>query len=719
MKKKLQNTDNRKLMDRLTPEPSLGRLLGILATSYEMQPEFFETDFLPTLLGLGAWDDRNWTSRIALEKHLAELEAAAVLIDARPYRGRPRSLRVEVEPVFLQPGRILHAKVLIAVYEDAVRFTFGSANLTEPGYRRNREIAAALTASAKRPAEARIVRRALQDMRPLLDAWITPIAMQLCELANERLADWVGDEAEAEQWFVWGGGTEPIWQKVIARWPEQDRVERITVVSPFWSEEDENGPVKKFVGALRDQRRLAPDVELRLLTEAAPDKRGTYKPKLPESFATFDAGTLGVSAFAFAVDPRVPPEEVGMGDEFTGTRSLHAKIVLVEGADTALAFFGSANFTKRGWGFLQTPERANIEAGLILRRSGNNRTSLQGLIPSTTGEPVPLAGAATGRLAPPEPSPEELAWPGFLREVLLAPSEEDSNQLGLIIVAEPKAVDGPWRIEHVPVEGEPPQPALWKIDDVDPSSAQYAVALSTPQLERLLRDQEVHVKWWLCEEGRAFPVNVVAAAKTALPISPGTGRPEEQQLIAYYQGRITWEDLFPDPEGENGSHNDGQVEDEPSGVDTSRIQSYIVREFVEALKGITDDLKAAAQSPKACMRLALLGSVSPVALARRVLEAAQTGERTPTASDSSLLRFLAALMRRVAFRLLPDLSKTGVAWLTRRFKRSSRCSTCFRSDFPMTSPATFAGTREPCGSIIKRGPASDDHTVAEIRSRFG
>lgn len=649
MKKKPQNTDNRKLMDRLTPEPSLGRLLGILATSYEMQPEFFETDFLPTLLGLGAWDDRNWTSRIALEKHLAELEAATVLVDARPYRGRPRSLRVEVEPVFLQTGRILHAKVLLAVYEDAVRFTFGSANLTEPGYRRNREIAAALTGSAKRPVEARLVRQAMQGLRPLLNRWITESAAQLCELAEERLAEWAEDESGPKQWFIWGGGPVPIWRQVISHWPEHDRVNRITVVSPFWSDEGESGPVTKFIGTLREETRLSPNVELRLLTEAAPDKQGTYKPKLPESFATFDASSIGVSASAFAVDPRVPPEEVGMGDEFSGTRNLHAKIVLLEGEDTSLAFFGSANFTNRGWGFLQAPERANIEAGLIIRRTGNQRTSLQGLIPSTTGDAVPLAGAAAGRLAPPEPSPEELAWPGFLREVLLAPSEADANQLGLTIVVEPKAIEGPWRVEHLPVEGELPGPALHRVDDDDQTTTRCAIPLSKPQLERLLRDQEVHVKWWLCEEGRAFPVNVAMAAKTALPISPGTGRPEEQHLIAYYQGRITWEEMFPDPEGEHGHQNGDHGDDEPSGVDTSQIQSYIVREFVEALKGITDDLKAAAQSPKACMRLALLGSVSPVALARRVVEAAESGERTPTATGFQLVEILGCLDRARQF----------------------------------------------------------------------
>jgi hypothetical protein len=643
MKKKAQSTDDRKLMDRLAPDPALGRLLGILATTYEMQPEFFETDFLPTLLGLGAWDDRSWTSRIALEKHLAELEASSVLLDARPYRGRPRSLRVEVEPVFLHAGRILHAKVLVRVYEEAVCFIFGSANLTEPGYRRNREIAVALTASAKHPTDSQIVRGALHGLRPLLKPWITPSAGQLCDLAEERLNEWAGGASEQEQWFAWGGGAEPLWRQVIERWPSHDHVERVTIVSPFWSEELDSGPVTKFVAAMRDLDGLAANAELRLLTEAAPDKQGTYKPKLPESFAKFDAGSIGVSAVAFAVDPRVPPEEVGMGDAFTGTRSLHAKVVLLEGMETSLAYFGSANFTERGWGFLPDPERANIEAGLIVRRTGNARKTLRSLIPPTIGEPVPLAGAAAGRLAPLEPSPEELIWPGFLREVLLAPSEVDPNQLGLVVVIEPKGIHGSWRIGHLPIEDGPPQVPLLVHDVADSTSAQFCVSLEKSQLERLLRDQEVHVKWWCCEEGRSFPVNVVAESKTALPISPGTGRPEEQHLIAYYQGRITWEDLFPDPEGDAVPATTSQDQDEHSSVDTSRIQSYIVREFVEALKGITDDLKGAAQSPKACMRLALLGSVSPVALARRVLEAAESAERSATASGFQLVEILGCL----------------------------------------------------------------------------
>ena len=54
-------------------------------------------------------------------------------------------------------------------------------------------------------------------------------------------------------------------------------------------------------------------------------------------------------------------------------------------------------------------------------------------------------------------------------------------------------------------------------------------------------------------------------------------------------------------------------------------------------------LKAAAHAPKACMRLALLGSVSPIALARHVLEAADSDERTPTAIGFQLVEILGCL----------------------------------------------------------------------------
>ena len=634
----------------MVPDPSLGRLLGIFATTYAMQPEFLETDFLPTLLGLGAWDDRNWSSRIALERHLAQLEAASVLVDARPYRGRPRSLQVEVVPVPLIAGRSLHAKVLVGVFEEAVRLAVGSANLTEPGYRRNREIVAVLTASAQRPMDARLIAGAIREMGGILQPWMTPGADALRDRALASLDEWATEDNAADQWVAWGGGARALWQQFLDCWPAADHVKSITIVSPFWSEERKGGPITSLVGALRQRRCIAGDAALLLLTEAAPDTQTSYKPKLPETFEKFDARTIGVDATARAVDPRVPPDEVGLA-EFAGIRGLHAKVVLLEGADASLLYAGSANFTRHGWGFLTDPGRANIEAGLIIRKSGPSRSLLRSLIPKATGDVVPLAGAAAGRLALPDPSPDELPWPSFLGDVVLTPSKKDAERLELVVTTVAESA-GAWSILHLPAEGAPRE-VLLAVGQKKSRATTYRLHLEDKVLVRLLREQEVQVEWWECAAGRAVPINVTPAARTKLPISPDSGRPEEQLLIAYYQGRISWEDLFPDPE-EHGVHfHHGQSTEIASGVDTARIQSYIVREFVEALKGMEDDLKAAAQSPPQCMRLAVLGAVSPVALARRVFEAADKHGRTPTATGFQLVEILACLHAAGAFEATP------------------------------------------------------------------
>lgn len=58
----------RKLIDKLVPDPRWGAMRGIFSTTYELDPDFLEMDFLPSIFGLGAWDDRSWATRIALEK---------------------------------------------------------------------------------------------------------------------------------------------------------------------------------------------------------------------------------------------------------------------------------------------------------------------------------------------------------------------------------------------------------------------------------------------------------------------------------------------------------------------------------------------------------------------------------------------------------------------------------------------------------------------------
>jgi hypothetical protein len=155
----------------------------------------------------------------------------------------------------------------------------------------------------------------------------------------------------------------------------------------------------------------------------------------------------------------------------------------------------------------------------------------------------------------------------------------------------------------------------------------------------------VRVTWWASSEPSEFPVNVDLTARAQLPVVVGGGTPDERTLLAYYQGRITLADVYPRPPDWDGEDDEPDVAVPPSEsrVDTSHIQAYQVREFVEALQGLRDDLRRACGATEASMRIALNGPVSPVALARQVKQAALAAERTPTAAGFQLAEIAACL----------------------------------------------------------------------------
>ena len=319
----------RKLVDRLLPKQDSGPLIGLLGTTYKLQSDFFETDFLPTLLGLGAWDDRSWTSRVAMEKRLAEVEAAAILVDGKQYSGRPRLLRVSVHPVTPDGGGRLHAKILVRVHANAVRLQVGSANLTEPGYRRNREVVADLVASEKAPGLAGVITMALDQMEEGLGAWPESAAL-VTRQARAFLQNLKRIPQEPSEWFALSGPGRALWQTFLERWPVGEFIQSVTIVSPFWSDEDgADAPVAAFMTALRE-RGLAPGGRLRLLCDARKANNDNFQPVLPPSFATFDPSPFQIQAQAEAVDPCILPEEYG--SDATGlARALHAKVILLEG----------------------------------------------------------------------------------------------------------------------------------------------------------------------------------------------------------------------------------------------------------------------------------------------------------------------------------------------------------------------------------------------------
>jgi len=640
MKRKTKSNDTRKLMDTITAGGEFGACLGFWDTTFDLDSEFFECDFLPTLLGLGAWDDRDWASRIAIQRELGKMDAATVMMDASRYRARPRSLFIETLPAKGTNGNALHAKVLLVLYEHAVRLFVGSANLTTPGYRQNIESMAVITVTPELPGSARLIRQALADAPTMLAPWWRKGADDLTQKADDWLAALPATDGEQEEAFAWSGGATPLWRQFLAKWPRGEKVEQITIASPFWSEEDGPGPIGVLLGKLRERSALQPAARVLLVTDVSPSASAPIRPALPASFGRFDFRTLGVRCSARAADPDVPRDELPT-EEHIGSRRLHAKVVLFKGQSTSLAYLGSANFTAHGWGFLPEPSLANVEAGIILRRTGLGQGELDSLIPRTAGEEVELSGSSAALIAKPEPLPPTAPWPGFIREVRLCPHEGKGSRLDLTVVVSPEKVDGPWSLWLLQKEGIAQQTLVTE----NQSAGHHRfirVPLEERLIDRLLIDQEVEAHW-RGENSSRYPVNVDDAARNGLSVCPGSGRPGEERLIEYYQGKIRWEDLFPPMEQEApvGS-GAGDGENVPPEVDTSRIQAYQIREFVEALDGIRDDLKNASASARS-MRHALLGPVSPVALAREVADRVRAGKRTATAGAFQLVEILACL----------------------------------------------------------------------------
>jgi hypothetical protein len=356
-----------------------------------------------------------------------------------------------------------------------------------------------------------------------------------------------------------------------------------------------------------------------------------------------------VRATAQAVSRGVQVEEVNGLQGFVASRDLHAKVLLLEGIQRALAYVGSANFTGHGWGFLDGAV-ANVEAGLITL--GQVRADrFKSLVPELVGAPIPLTKDNIHALAQPEGSSQDPPWPEFIRQVLLSPVRRDDNRLELVVKVEPESSRIAWSVKLLPID-EKKDEVLLRVD-CSVSQSRYAVPLSPETLNRLLIDQEVCICWSGCPDGRAVPINVDSSARDRLPIAPNQSI-DEDHMICYYQGKITWEDLFPEPGAEAGSHSPTLLPATPAGVDKSRIQSYQIREFVEALAGIRSELKASTNSERA-MRMALHGPVSPVALAILVVETVRSGRRTPTAAGFQLVEILACLKTARSFDVPPKL----------------------------------------------------------------
>jgi hypothetical protein len=408
-----------------------------MATSFTFDPAFFEEECLSRFLRLetNAADD-GAAYLIEREEKLAEARVVA-LVDHR-HADPMRSLRWDLLPVRV-PGAALHAKVDLLVWENAVRLIVGSANLTEAGYRKNREIFGVLDFRDEAPVPISVLRDVLRFLEGILRKYVpggdrpeTPKARALGLLDRTRgmFARYTpGRREPVEVEAVFTGSLPKVRHSAMewlrSRVPVNQRPDAALVVSPFF--DVENPVALEELKACLLQRG---EREIAVVTDGEKLEDRRVRLHLPAWMRDAGSDPLSLSFH------RVETDEEGSGaGEF---RPLHAKLIRLDrSGGYSIALIGSSNFTRAGLGLGDGP--VNLEANLgYVARDPRSAAELRRIAPRMSerykaGEivfdPAKDDGEADAADAP---------LPTFFEEALFAPGAEN-GRLHLVLRGEPAA----------------------------------------------------------------------------------------------------------------------------------------------------------------------------------------------------------------------------------------------------------------------------------------
>jgi hypothetical protein len=343
--------------DRLV-ENGVGRAVACLATTFEFDAAFFEEELLPRFLGLRFDSTENERTFIIEREEALCPTRVAVLVEASKLDPGQTTLYWDQIPIQV-PGGVQHGKLSVLVWERLARLIVGSANLTRQGYRRNRELFAALDFfDASDSAPLKILHDALAFLDALCN-WSRslPAATQRIRETTELIRNQIQRWSRAPQDFrprerpraslVVGhpansaGPARSVLEQIIQMWLPR-RIVRLTVVTPFVGQADEGGdPLIARMRAIP----MALGVEGWLVVPKTVAPEGEQRPfvPLPQHFGKSWKECFRQNSRVLAVPACVE----GMDER---PREFHAKAVLIEGDSHDLMMIGSSNFTPHGMG---------------------------------------------------------------------------------------------------------------------------------------------------------------------------------------------------------------------------------------------------------------------------------------------------------------------------------------------------------------------------------
>ena len=354
------------MLELWRPPLDAGEPIGCLATTYTFTPGLFDEQCLARFLEIGSDPDgEDLAFLLERERRLGSIYAG-VMVD-HTKAGVEHSLRWDILPVRIPEGR-QHAKLSVLAWSNHIRIIVASANLSEPGYRTNYEVAATIDLSPEE-AEKELLGQAVVFLRDLLtfvprgQETIPEVQRAATYLAQvERQAEaWVRPRSKGRvrQQFACtlpaapsGQGGRSSLEEALAICRRRGRSPyEAWIASPFFDADDDNGRVAAALCQSMARGRFR---EICFCVPAVHDEGefAVHRLAAPKAIVSTPLKYRG------RVTVGILPDR----DEEENRRQWHAKMVAFRGGKYTALMIGSSNFTCAGMG---VTSHRNAEANLV------------------------------------------------------------------------------------------------------------------------------------------------------------------------------------------------------------------------------------------------------------------------------------------------------------------------------------------------------------------
>jgi hypothetical protein len=436
------------MLELWRPPQGAGDPVGCLATTYTFAPGLFDEQCLARYLEIESEPNREDLAFLLERESRLGSVYAGVLVDYTQ-AGVAHSLRWDVLPVRIRGGK-QHAKLSLLAWTRHLRIIVASANLTEPGYRTNYEVAAAVDISPT-DSNAGVIAEAISFLRSLV-ARVPGASAGPPEV--RRAQEFLSQVESATRAWTLGKREGTLRQKLVCTSPSgqdeqaarssldeavQDCRRRggspteVWIASPFFDMDDDSSRVASALCKLMARGKSR---KIRLCLPAVRDGSTSAVPRL--------AAPLSLLRTPRTYQATVTVETLPEFDVDKNRRQWHAKMLALQGDDYSAVMVGSSNFTCAGMGVLAY---RNTEANLLTiaerKAYGRDAGNLEALWPAMG--PVADPDSAEWLGARPDEE-EEQAGPPPLPAGFLSASYRAGDERWVVLRLDPLHLPEDWKV---------------------------------------------------------------------------------------------------------------------------------------------------------------------------------------------------------------------------------------------------------------------------------